>query len=93
LLLDRTRQPSKSKQAAVAIAVAQEIHEGIPEAELMSEIKRVTKTVLLKSTVSPSLVKQTLIEFDLIKIENKFVIPTPIVKRFAFSNDSMGDNQ
>ncbi len=93
LLLDRTRQPSRSKQAAVAIAVAQEIHEGIPESELMSEIKKVTKTVLKKSTVSPSLVKQALLEFDLIKIENGFVNPTPIIKRFTFSNDSIGDNQ
>lgn len=92
LLLDKTRQPSKSKQAAVAIAVAQEIHEGIPENELMAEIKKVTKKVLTKSTVSPSLVKQALLEFDLVEIKNDFVSPTAIVKRFAFSNDLLGDN-
>lgn len=92
LLLDKNRQPSKSKQAAVAIAVAQDIHEGILEADLISEIKRVTKKVLTKSTVSPSLVKDTLKDFDLITIENGFVSPTPIVKRFAFSSDLVKEN-
>ena len=93
LLLDKNRQPSKSKQAAVAIAVAQDIHEGIPEAELMPRIKQVTKKVLTKSTVSASLIKQALIEFDLVVIENEFVSPTAIVKRFAFSSDLLGDNK
>lgn len=92
LLLDRNRQTSRSKQSAVAIAVAKDIHEGIPEIELMDKIKETTKKVLLKSTVSPSLVKQALIDFDLVKIENNLVMPTPIVKRFAFANDSMGES-
>lgn len=58
----------------------------------MDKIKETTKKVLLKSTVSPSLVKQALIDFDLVKIENNLVMPTPIVKRFAFVNDSMGES-
>jgi len=83
LLLDKKRQQVKSKPAVVAIAVSHSIHAGISEAELDQQIKDNIRKLFPTNNIAVSNVRDSLSEFDLIKIKNNFVYPAPIVKRFA----------
>jgi len=83
LLLDKKRQQTKSKPAVVAISVAHSIHAGISEAEFNQLIKDNINKLFPTNNIALSNVKESLSEFDLIKIKNDFVYPAPTVKRFA----------
>ena len=93
LLLDRNRKTSQAKPTIVAIAVAHAIHTGIKENELMDTIKSVSESIFPDSSISPNLVKQALMDFSLVSFYNDFVIPTPIVKRFAVETQSLEEHK
>lgn len=83
LLLDNTRQPSKAKPFVVAIAVANSLGVGIPSDMLTTRIHLLTRQIFPETDVSVSLVKQALTDNGLVKEENQYVSPTPIVSRFV----------
>lgn len=87
LLLDKKRQQVKSRPAVVAIAVAHGIHAGISEDELNQLIKDNVEKLFPSKKITVSQVKESLNDFDLIKIKHDFVYPAPIVKRFAIEEE------
>lgn len=86
LLLDKKRSQMKSMPVVIAIDVSHKIHAGISEVQLNQVIKDSTERLFPKNDISPSKVRNSLTELGIVQINNQFVYPTPLVKRFAVGN-------
>lgn len=87
LLLDKKRIPIKSRPGVIAIDVSHKIHAGISEVQLNQVIKYSTERLFPQKDISPSIVKNSLADLGIVRINNQFVYPTPLVKRFAVGEE------
>jgi len=87
MLLDTRRKPSRAKPFVVAISVAKSLGVGLPITQLMGRIQLITRQIYPDHTISPSLVKEALLENDLVIMRDGYASPTPIAKRFAMRTD------
>lgn len=92
LLLDKKRKQVKSRTGVVAIAVARSMHTGFSLDDLTNSIKNQTTKLFPETYISPSEIKNALIDFGLISIRNGYVYPTPLIQRFAIEEQSKGNN-
>ncbi|KAB1968353.1 MULTISPECIES: hypothetical protein [Lacticaseibacillus] len=87
LLLDQQRQPSVAKPYLAALVVAHQLGSGVAADDLTGLIKTVTAELFPGFTIQPSQVKAALLENDLMRAQDDYWVPTPIVARFAVTQD------
>ena len=88
LLLDSQRQPSVAKPYLVALKVAHQLGAGVPAADLTATIKDAAEALFPGFTIQSSQVKAALLENDLMRDQDGYWVPTPIVPRFLVETDT-----
>jgi len=91
LLLDERRTPSTAKPFVIAVGVARSLGVGIPEEQLSMRIHQVSEQVLPGYPINISLVKEALRDNALARVQDGYVMATPLVHRFAMHTADEGD--
>ncbi|MCH5464805.1 hypothetical protein [Levilactobacillus tujiorum] len=91
LLLDSQRVPSTAKPFVIAVGVARSLGVGIPSDQLTKRIHQISEQVLPGYVINVSLVKEALHDNALARLQDGYVIATPLVHRFVMRTTDEGE--